>query len=328
MINIYTKNNIDAKPYIKPSSSGNYDGTIAWDIEVVNVPVTYSMAYQGSGNINWGDASNEDVSSATLVTKNHTYNTTGIHTIIITGDITRFRAGTNTTSKNLVRTIHSMSLDGYLGNDTSYSNGEFANCKYATISDNFTFADSILYLEGSFYYCTGMATVPPTFTLPPNVENLTNTFRSCAGHIVMPSTFNIPNSATKVTGLFRGAHRIKFTNNLIIPTSITNIAYMFCDNKMPELAKVVLHSGISNFTYAFAETDTGAQPIWPASFSSATINVSYMFYHYSVNARWEFLTGGTLPAALFWLDTSKTWLKENAFHNAKQYANYSSIPSS
>lgn len=328
MAGIYMRTGgVSETPFIQVGSSGNYDGTIAWDIEVASAPLTYSMAYQGSGNLNWGDASNEDVSSATLVIKTHTYNTAGTYTMVITGNITRFIAGTNSTSQNLVRMIHSMSLSGYLGNNTSYSYGEFANCKYATMSDNFTFANSILYLIGTFYNCYALIISPSNFALPPTIEKIDYIFRNCTAYITMPNTFSLPNTLTSIIGAFYGADRIKFTSNLSIPTSITNISHLFRFCARPNLNKVVIHSGIDNFSYAFSETNTIEVPIWPVSFSASTINVNGMYYHYI--APTVIIYGGDAPANLFWLDTSKTWLNTGeAFYNAKHHSNYSSIPSS
>lgn len=330
MINTYSKANVDAKPYIQPGTAGNYDGMIAWDVEVTNIPLTYKLGFEGDGHVDWGDGTSEDLVKSSYGSVTHIYADSGTFTITLAGTVTDFYAGESTTSRNVVRTIQSMSLPNYIGT-TNYH--KFSYCSYATIGQNFKFADSILYLNGVFYKCNNIVSFPETFTLPPNVISISRAFSYIGNNATMPASFTIPSTVTAMIGCFAGNYQIKFESNLVIPESCTNITSLFNNSRRPNLHKVVLHSGLTNMELAFANTWHTESPVWPSSFSASSINVNEMFYNYEVSELWQrssgFLGGAaSIPADLFWGDTTKTWQHTDTFHNAKHIYNYSSIPSS
>ena len=275
---------------------------LSWDVQTPKAAALYSMRYTGTGIIDWGDTQME-VLSAGMLTKTHTYAVAGTYTIKITGSITLIRAGTDASSINMVRTIHSMNLYGYRGNDTSYTNGEFNGCQYATIATGCSFASTVTNLIGTFMFCYGLTSLPSGL-IPSGVTNLLRTFYNCSGLTSLPSGL-IPSGYTgSLSNTFRGCAGLTSLPSGLIPSGVTDL--------------------LSTFDGCVALLEIPGS-IWPDSWTKTNINIGYMFNRSSpVSGK----PTGTLPADKLWNAPAGTFSNAtNAFSNCTSLDNYSSIPS-
>ena len=303
-----------------------YAEGIAWDIETTTNNETYSLSYQGTGYLNWGDNITVELNNAgTFGAISHTFAIPGIYTIMFIGSITRVQAGTDDTQRAKVKTIHVLNTSTYTGaGKTSNNNGEFFNCINAILNPNFTLGNNITNLIGTFYNCSSITELP---LIPSGFSgSMSNTFNGCS-LATLPSGFTIPAGVTSLTGTFNGCSSI--TELPLIPSgfsgSMSNTFYGCSLATLP--SGFTIPAGVTALSSTFYNCSNigDISSIWPAAFTKTNIDVSYMFYRPTVVANKPY---GTLPAALLWGDTSGTWGNAiNAFTNCTSLTNYSSIPS-
>ena len=133
--------------------------------------------------VDFGDGTTQTYTgnnSSTQVT--HSYSTSDIYTIKITGNHSNFRA-----SQNIIEIIQ--------------------------------ISNSITDCSRMFYICSSLTTIPETLIIPNSVTDCLNMFYWCSSLTEIPSTFTIPNSATVCTAMFSGCTSLKSDISNIWPST-------------------------------------------------------------------------------------------------------------
>lgn len=315
-----------AGPYTDPSTGityskipyawgGSQTGELSWDVLTPADNTVYTMNYQGSGTIVWGDGTTESLANVTTPTaKAHTYDEAGTYTISIIGPVIYIQAGADTASRAMVRTINTMSLDGYTSLATKYqTTGEFFNCVSATVGENFSFSSSLTNLSFTFNGCSSITTI--TATIPNTVVKVDGAFGGCSN---LTSVIDIPNGITSMSSTFYGCSKMITAPS--IPSSVINLssAFHLCSSLTSAPSLPVGVNNLANAFYYCSKIET-INGMFPATLTASSINISSCFAGCIKLA-------GTAPAALLWGDTSKTWTSTRAFFNCTSLTNYADIP--
>lgn len=190
-----------------------YDNTIAWTLEIpANTGITFSFQYIGEGLVNYGDGNYAELPLKTSM-YNHAYtypqqSSITSYTTVITGNITRIRTYTN---KEYIKTIHSLSIPGYIGNNSNNLSGEFYECINADLDPKFKFASSMERLYGTFRGCksiTVLPLVPSDFT-----GTISEIFFDCE-IATLPPGFKIPAGVTFLKGAFQWCFNLGDISNV------------------------------------------------------------------------------------------------------------------
>lgn len=174
-------------------------------------------------NVDWGDGSNDDITSDLDPEVTHTYGAAGTYTVTITGDIEGFRFN-NAKDKTKIISIDSwgpLRLGGTAG-------AFFYGCENLEIpaTDRLDMTGTTD-LTSAFRGCTSLTTAPSFLTLDTTlVTSLDNTFRGCTNFDQPLTNLNTSN-VTSLRAFLRDCIVWNHPVNQFDVSSVTNFSRMF-----------------------------------------------------------------------------------------------------
>jgi hypothetical protein len=201
--------------------------------------------------VQWGDGSDDTITSSNQVEKIHTYSSAGTYTITIQGIMPAFKVGNNSSIRTLIKTIISWgdvqlkeinfngcsSITTIPGGYSGLSNVEsFATFMRATQlssipSDIFAYSANATNFTDAFSANTALTSIPSgIFDNNINATTFASAFSGCSNLSSYPSTlFDTNINVVNFSSTFRACRSLTstlaFTNNTAV-TTFANIYYM------------------------------------------------------------------------------------------------------
>ena len=307
---------------------------LAWEITTTQSNTEYTIYLEpGSSmaNVYWGEDDQMSIlSPGNASNLTYTYSTPGTYIVELTGsNISRFQAGVDQASKNLVTRVLNMNLAGYGGSYTEIL-GEFYNCTNLT-----SFAPGCILgprenMTGTFSGCVNLAGNIP------NLSNLASqsglgidyAFKNCSSLTGFAPGFSIDSTVVSLRSTFEGCSSLPYIP-AISGSFIYDLRDTFngCSSATHFATGFKIPGSVSYLNSAFKNTlalQEIPSSIWPTYFLNHDVDISQMFYRDTVQAG---IPTGTLPAGVLWEDPVINFNATDAFKNCTSLSNYDDIPS-
>ncbi|MBK8184802.1 MAG: hypothetical protein IPK63_18745 [Candidatus Competibacteraceae bacterium] len=264
-------------------------------------------------NVDWGDASNENVSGSALTAKDHTYSSPGIYIITISGTFPRIffnDAGDKLkvlSTQNLGAVGWTSFAFAFLGcsNQTTVEGdvdwGVVTDCQSAWSGNNLTswaveLPTGLTNCQSAWY---GNNLTSWTIELPPGLTNCSYAWRD---NNLTSWTVELPTGLTNCIYAWRDNNLTSWTVEL--PTGLTNCIYAWRDNNLTSWT-VELPTGLTNCSYAWYGNNLTS---WTVELPTGLTNCSYAWSGNNLTS-WavELPTGLTNCSAAWYTNAITSW---------------------